>query len=201
MYYVGEFFPHMCWALFPIRKVLDENCSGGISAKKWIKGRLKPRVTRTLLAVTCYRDGEDEKCVISGGSEKSSDEGETHTFISGTRRQRRIKIKTRENTHASIRIGYRERFKSDSKSAARYPKIANTVVSIYRTDSAGGELVQRTKREKEMRRRKRRGAQNTAMAIRKKERMETSPGMKRGQSDGGGNGGRKESRRGDWAWL
>lgn len=94
--------------LFPIRKVLDEDRSGGISAKKWIKERLKPRVTRTLLAVTCYRNGEDEKCaVINGGSEKSSDEGETHTFISGKeRRQRREKIKTRGNTHASIRIGY-----------------------------------------------------------------------------------------------
>lgn len=92
--------------LFSIRKVLDENRSGGISAKKWIKGRLKPRVTRTLLAVTRYRDGEDEKCaVISGGSEKSSDEGETHT--PGTRRQRRKKIETRGNTHASIRTGYR----------------------------------------------------------------------------------------------
>lgn len=45
----------------------------------------------------------------------------------------------------------------------------------------------------------RRGAQEAAMAIRKKERMETtSSGMKRGQSDGGGNGGRKGStRRGD----
>lgn len=96
MYYVGKYFPYIHISrprLFPIRKVLDKNRSGGVSAKKRIKGATKtPSPSNIAGCVTCHGDSEDEKCaVISCGSKKSSDEGRTRTnenVLEGTTKEK-----------------------------------------------------------------------------------------------------------------
>lgn len=85
--------------------------------KKRIKGRLKPRVTRTALVVTRHGGGEDEKCVVvSSGSEKTFGRrrnarvgiapGGWQSRMGERRQDRETERKTWGSTHASIRIGY-----------------------------------------------------------------------------------------------